>query len=103
MERSIALRIFEAIHWTLVTNFFSWGRELLFPDLSTCEYSLIQRRNKPQRSIHYLTVPDILETIDSSIQTIKRSRTASGLLQLPQRWKRVLHSAGNEIYTALET
>ena len=52
---------------------------------------------EPLRGIRYRTVPEILQAVDRSIQTISTTGAAKGILQLPLRWQRVVHNAGDYI------
>ena len=50
---------------------------------------------EPLRGIRFRTVPDILQAVDCSIRTINTTGAAKGILRLPNRWRRVVHSAGD--------
>ena len=52
---------------------------------------------EPLRGIRFRTVPEILQAVDRSIQTIKTIGPAKGILRLPHRWQRVVHNAGDYI------
>ena len=52
---------------------------------------------EPLRGIRFRTVPEILQAVDRSIRTINTTRAAKGILRLPHRWQRVVHSAGDYI------
>ncbi|KFM75048.1 hypothetical protein X975_08357, partial [Stegodyphus mimosarum] len=52
---------------------------------------------EPLRGTRFQTVPEILVAVDQSIQTIKKTGAATGILRLPHRWKRVVHNAGDYI------
>jgi len=52
-------------------------------------------RMEPLRGIRFRTVPEILQVVDRSIRTIKRTSAAKGILRLPHRWQRVVHNAGD--------
>ncbi|GBM30256.1 hypothetical protein AVEN_127606-1 [Araneus ventricosus] len=81
MERVHCFKNLLAIHWALVTLIFSLGpRELLFPDLST---SLKRAAHDAGNEIRWL-------------KALKRVPYSAGNESWPG-------SAGNEIYTALET
>jgi hypothetical protein len=49
------------------------------------------------RGIRFRTVPEILQAVDRSIQTINTAGTAKGILRLPHLWQRVVHNAGDFI------
>ena len=49
------------------------------------------------RGIRFRTVPEILQAVDRSIRTINTPGAAKGILGLPHRWQRVVHSAGDYI------
>ena len=65
------------------------------PDLSPCDFDLIPKMKEPLRGIRFRTVPEIRQAVDRSIRTINRTGSANGILRLPHRWHRVLHSAGD--------
>jgi len=50
---------------------------------------------EPLRGIRFRTVPEILQAIDRSIRTIKKTGSVKGILRLPHRWQRVVHNAGD--------
>jgi len=50
---------------------------------------------EPLRGIRFRTVPEILQAVDCSIRTINTTGTAEGILRLPNRWRRVVHNAGD--------
>ena len=50
---------------------------------------------EPLRGIRFRTVPEILQAVDRSIQTINITGVAKGILRLPHRWQRVVHNAGD--------
>ena len=50
---------------------------------------------KPLRGIRFRTVLEILQAVDRSIRTINTTGAAKGILQLPHRWQRVVHNAGD--------
>jgi len=52
---------------------------------------------EPLRGIRFRTVPEILQAVDPSIRTINTTGAAKGILRLPHRWQRVVHSAGDYI------
>jgi len=52
---------------------------------------------EPLRGIRFRTVPEILQEVDLSIRTINTTDAAKCILQLPHRWQRVVHSAGDYI------
>ena len=52
---------------------------------------------EPLRGIRFRTVPEILQAVDRSIQTISTTGAAKGILQLPHRWQQIVHSAGDYI------
>ena len=52
---------------------------------------------EPFGGIRFRTVPEILQAVDSSIQTINTTGAAKGILRLPHRWQRVVHNAGDYI------
>jgi len=56
---------------------------------------LIPKMKEPLRGIRFRTVPEILQAVDGSIRTINTTGAAKGILQLPHRWQRVVHSAGD--------
>ena len=56
--------------------------------------SFILGIKEPLRGIRFRTVPEILQAVDRSIRTINTTGAAKGILQLPHRWQRVVHSAG---------
>ena len=47
---------------------------------------------EPLRGIRFRTVPEILQAVDRSIQTINTKGAAKGL---PHRWQRVVRNAGD--------
>ena len=65
--------------------------------LSPCDFHLIPKMKEPLRGIRFRTVPEILQAVDSSIQTINTTGAAKGILRLPHRWQRVVHNAGDYI------
>ncbi|GBM41971.1 hypothetical protein AVEN_3596-1 [Araneus ventricosus] len=66
-----------------------------FPDFGPCDFDLIPKMKEPLRGIRFRTVPESLQAVDSSIRTIITTGAAKGILQLPHRWQRVLHNAGD--------
>ena len=50
---------------------------------------------EPLRGIRFRTVLEILQAVDRSIRTINTTGAAKGILQLPHRWQRVVHNAGD--------
>ena len=52
---------------------------------------------EPLRGIRFRTVPEILQAVDRSIRTINTTGAAKGIRQLPHRWQRVVHNAGDYI------
>ena len=52
---------------------------------------------EPLRGIRFRTAPEILQAVDRSIRTINTTGAAKGILQLPHRWQRVVHNAGDYI------
>jgi histone-lysine N-methyltransferase SETMAR len=82
--------------------FDRWGWKVLYhppysQDLSPCDFDLIPKMKEPLRGIHFKTVPEIPQAADCSIQTINTTGAAKGILQLPYRWQRVVHNAGDYI------
>ncbi|PNF23599.1 hypothetical protein B7P43_G04961, partial [Cryptotermes secundus] len=80
--------------------FERWGWEVLYhppysPDLCPCDFDLIPKMKEPLRGIRFRTVPEILQAVDGSIRTMNTTGAAKGILRLPQRGQRVVHSAGN--------
>ena len=63
--------------------------------LSPCDFDLIPKMKEPLRGIRFRTVPEILQAVDRSIQTINTTGPAKGILRLPHRWQRVVHNAGD--------
>ena len=61
--------------------------------LSPCDFDLIPKMKEPFRDIRFRTVPEILQAVDRSIRTINTTGAAKGILRLPHRWQRVVHSA----------
>jgi len=47
------------------------------------------------RGIRFRTVPEILQVVDRSSQTINTTGAAKGILRLPHRWQQVVHNAGD--------
>ena len=69
---------------------------------SPCDFDLIHKglipkMKEPLRGIRFRTVPEILQAVDRSIQTINTTGAAKGILRLPHRWQRVVHNAGDYI------
>jgi len=52
---------------------------------------------EPLRGIRFRTVPEILQAVDCSIQTINTTGAAKGILRLPHHWQWVVHNAGDYI------
>jgi len=50
---------------------------------------------EPLGGIRFTTVPEILQAVDRSIQTINTTGAAKSILRLPHRWHRVVHNAGD--------
>jgi len=69
----------------------------ILPGLSPCDFNLIPKMKEPLHGIRFRTVPEILQAVDSSIRTINTTGAAKGILQLPHRWQRVVHNAGDYI------
>ena len=65
--------------------------------LSPCDFHLIPKMKEPLRGIRFRTVPEILQAVDRSIRTINTTGAAKGILQIPHRWQRVEHNAGDYI------
>ena len=65
--------------------------------LSPCDFDLIPKMKEPLRGIRFRTVSEILQAVDRSIRTINTTAAAKGILQLPHRWQRVVHNAGDYI------
>ena len=65
--------------------------------LSPCDFHLIPKMNEPLRGIRFRTVSEILQAVDRSIRTFNTTDAAKGILQLPHRWQRVVHNAGDYI------
>ena len=61
--------------------------------LITCH--LIPKTKEPLRGIRFRTVPEILQAVERSIRTINTTGAAKGILRLPHRWQRVVHTAGD--------
>jgi len=51
----------------------------------------------PLRGIRFRTVPEILQAVDRSIQTINTTGAAKGIVRLPHRWQQVVYNAGDYI------
>ncbi|GBO21401.1 hypothetical protein AVEN_247758-1 [Araneus ventricosus] len=66
-------------------------------DFSSCDFDLIPKMKEPLCGIHFRNVPEILQAVDRSIRTINITGASQGILQLPQRWQRVEHNAGDNI------
>jgi len=80
--------------------FDRWGCEVLYhppysQDLSPCDCDLIPKMKEPLCGIRFRTLPEILQAVDRSIQTIHTTGAANGILRLPHRWQRVVHNAGD--------
>ncbi|PNF26722.1 hypothetical protein B7P43_G02698 [Cryptotermes secundus] len=67
------------------------------PDLSPCDFDLIPKMKEPLPAIRFRTVPEILQAVDRSIQTINTTGAAKGIPQLPHLWQQVVHNAGDYI------
>ncbi|GBL84275.1 hypothetical protein AVEN_118660-1 [Araneus ventricosus] len=68
--------------------FDRWDWEVLYhppysPDLSPCDFDLIPKMKEPLRGIRFRTVPEILQAVFRSIQTINTTDAAKCILQLP--------------------
>ena len=50
---------------------------------------------EPLHGIRFRTVPEILQAVDRSIQTINTTGAAKGILRLPHRWQRGVHNSGD--------
>jgi len=57
----------------------------------------IKSKSQGLRGIRFSTVPEILQAVERSIQTINTTDAAKGILRLPHRWQRVVHNAGDYI------
>ncbi|GBL90083.1 hypothetical protein AVEN_135445-1 [Araneus ventricosus] len=82
--------------------FDRWGWEVLYhplysPYLIPCDFGFIPKMKEPPRGIRFRTVSVILQAVGRSIQTFNTTGAAKGILQLPHRWQRVLHNAGDYI------
>ena len=65
--------------------------------LSPCDFHLIPKMKEPLRDIRFRTVPEILQAVDRSIQTMNTTGAAKCILRLPHRWQRFVHNAGDYI------
>ena len=81
------------IYLQLIQNRYSRSHK----GLSPCDFDLIPKMKEPLRGIRFRTVPEILQAVDLSIPTINIKGAAKGILQLPHRWQRVVHNAGDYI------
>ena len=63
--------------------------------LNPCDFDLIPKMKEPLRGIRFRTVPEILQAVDRSIQTLNTTDAAKGILRLPYRWQWVVHNAGD--------
>ncbi|GBO13399.1 hypothetical protein AVEN_125078-1 [Araneus ventricosus] len=80
--------------------FHRWSWEVMYnppysPDLSSCDFQLIPKMKEPFLGIRFRAVPGILQAVDRFIRTINTTGAAKGILQLPHRWQRVVHNAGD--------
>ena len=64
-------------------------------DLSPCHFDLIPKMKESLRGIRFRTVPEILQAVDRSIQTLNTTGAAKGILRLPHHWQRVVNNAGD--------
>ena len=69
----------------------------LLKGLSPCDFDLIPKMEEPLRGIRFRTVPEFLQAVDRSIRNINTTGAAKDTLQLPHRWQRVVHNAGDYI------
>ncbi|GBO08952.1 hypothetical protein AVEN_246947-1 [Araneus ventricosus] len=67
--------------WHFFSFFAVRSRNLLYLELSPCNYDLIPKKKEPLYGIRYRNVSEIHKTLDPFIRTINRTGIASGILR----------------------
>lgn len=65
------------------------------PDLSPCDFHLFPAFKNPMRGIRFETIDEVVATADRCMREAILSRSTGGIRQLPERWNRVIESAGD--------
>jgi histone-lysine N-methyltransferase SETMAR len=65
------------------------------PDLSPCDFHLFPAFKCPMRGIRFESLEAVVASADRCIRDVVISKPTGGIQQLPDRWNRVIESAGD--------
>ena len=67
------------------------------PDLSPCDFDLFPQLKKPMRGTRYNDLDELKEAVAIEVRHINSGCLATGIAQLPGRWKSVIEHRGHYI------
>ena len=65
------------------------------PDLSPCDFHLFPAFKRPMRGVRFGSLEEVITTADRCIRQAFLSNPTGGIQKLPERWNRVIESAGD--------